>query len=668
MAINQTSFNQLPVNNNVVIDPRESNGQLSPNYRPPTYGGSKVNLNNQGAIDTSNPTTPVSSQNTTPDYTKHADETIDQYNARVQQYYTELAAPNGNTSTPTTPTTPTSGATPPTNTGMYNAQGQMVDSKGNVVQSPKTISDVQANLDKNQAELDAEAARTKTTLDGYINGTIPLTPGEQAQVDSLKQSYQTFIDQQKLTNIGASGTANIRGYQKGSAEYDPMFQTKTIGAVVQAGQQKVLNLQTEEAGAVAKLTQAFRDNDMAAVKNAWDMYSKASQQRQDAFQKSIDDTNSAIKYANTQAEQAKQDAYKQIQDQIVNQMNQEKFDYQKTQDALDQSYKNKQLDEKTYMDAQDLLIKKQTLALSQGTSTLSNVNLPQVTMTAGNTPNIKDQTAFLAQFPQDLQTSIKAIANYDQSPNSFPTRNYKGVGSVTQSQILSWVKQFDPTYSESQYANRQAYIKNVQSGQIGQGILAANKSINHLIAFNDAIAKIKNGGISSVLNQAGNSIVQPFAPALQQNVKTAQTEANGLKDELAKFFKGTGASDVKSIDDWSKSLNVNATPGDQRGVMQGAINLLAGQLDVLNQQYQQTMGKAPGNTFIQPQTIQKLSQLKNQGFNVDIPGVFYSDKNAYLKNGGSIGALNQARQTLISANDPNNPPTPENILELAQLQ
>ena len=163
----------------------------------------------------------------------------------------------------------------------------------------------QSSIDANkqvlqQAQADYQTA-SKTAMDTITNiqnGTTPLSAGEQAQVDGLKQQFQVFIDQHVLTNTGASGTANIRGYQQGAAEYDPTFQAKTIGSIVTAGQNKVADLNIKMASSVATLTQGFKDNNIKAIQNAWSMYQDASTKRTEALQKTIDSTQKAIKEAN----------------------------------------------------------------------------------------------------------------------------------------------------------------------------------------------------------------------------------------------------------------------------------------------------------------------------------------------------------------------------------
>lgn len=248
------------------------------------------------------PTTSSVDQN----YFKSPTEDISAYNTRIANYNATKTPPSttlaqdqakttnqgkpgydvlGNPVVSSTPTTP-----PPTtpNTSAAPTLGDQTDRDA---------------LAKAQAEYQAQASQVATTIQNIQNGVTPLNSGEQAQISGIQQQYQALIDQQTHVNQSAEGLANVRGYQTGSAEYDPTFQVKTIGAIVTAGAAKIADLQTKEAAAIAQLTQSFHDNDIAAVKDAWSLYKDASTNRQNAFQKTIDDTAQAIKDA--QAEKQK---------------------------------------------------------------------------------------------------------------------------------------------------------------------------------------------------------------------------------------------------------------------------------------------------------------------------------------------------------------------------
>ena len=165
-----------------------------------------------------------------------------------------------------------------------------------------------------------QAENVSKTITNIQNGTVPLSAGEQAQIDGLKQQFQGLIEDQKLTNINSEGVANIRGFQTGSAEYDPTFQVKTIGSIVTAGLNKVADLNIKMASAVATMTQGFKDNNINAIKESWAIYTDAVEKRTASIQKTIDSANAKIKEAKDEqaaALKAKQDADKLHYEQVT---------------------------------------------------------------------------------------------------------------------------------------------------------------------------------------------------------------------------------------------------------------------------------------------------------------------------------------------------------------
>ena len=189
------------------------------------------------------------------------------------------------------------------------------------------------------------------------------------------------------------------------------------------------------------------------------------------------------------------------------------------------------------------------------------------------------------------------------------------------------------------YAAKAAYKKNLANttqGSAGGAINSANKVISHLTSYINNVDKLGNtnagGFIGTGLNVFKNTLDPVLSGKFSTNLAEANTNATGVKDELAKFFKGAGVADVKSIEDWGKTVSVNAPMSQQIGSVQGAIDLLQGQLVPMIDQYKQTMGQEPPEgMFLKGDTKQKLSSLKNQGFKIDIPGVNYTDPKAYVK-------------------------------------
>jgi len=467
-------------------------------------------------------------------------------------------SPNSNNPNPNAITgnsnTASSNAAPPSGaTVYYTSSGQpyTTDAKGNVTyysNNPTSPSGSTGNanvdaLTKSYADQAAAAKTFGNAVTNIENGTTPLNPGEQAQIDALKASFQQLIDQQTLVNTGATGTANIRGYQGGAAEYDPNFQTNEVGSVMAAGANKIADLQTKEASAIAALTESLQNNDIANLKTAWDAYDQAAQDTQAGLKVAIADTQAAINDAHIQSVMASgvtdpKDILAELQKEGYTDISAD--DISKTISALSPDaadiYKTAQdaaangADESTvqaimsapdkatalsiaakgnvanntiltliskYPDAgivpgdtveqatakiqqsptytiaqksaaADLAYKQaQTQQIIDSTTGVGGVgsNYTPVTMTGDNTPNAAQQASFLAALPTDLATLVKGVANYQINPNSIPTRNYRGVGGLTQSQVLTLVSEYDPSFSQQNYASRQALMTNFTSGK-----------------------------------------------------------------------------------------------------------------------------------------------------------------------------------------------------------
>lgn len=536
------------------------------------------------------------------------------------------STPTGQVPTGTQPT-PTNGTTPtnPTQTGLNNAVGQF-----------------QSGLNEIQTAKDALTNDVLGKLNSVLSGTFPLSAPQQALISSLQTQLTQQEQQQGVANQSYVGSVTQAGFRSGG-EYTPAQYAGQIANAVSYGVAKIAELDNNAAKTMATLQSDFQ-------KQNYDMITK----NYDILTKQLDDKETALKDMYTAVTS-------NLKDQRDYQLNVDKFVQSKDQFERTQTETEKQ-------NAFDRAYKTEELALKRRANAIAEqqLNVPSVGLNPQGKVDKVAQQSFLASLPPATATMVQNLASYTANPANLSARIPAGGTTSPRQQMIELAHQFDPTYDESQYAARAAYNKSLQSGTIYQATLAANKSINHLISFDQNVKQLGNVGGYNVENQALNMLA-PFR-GTSQALSTAKTEATGVSAELAKFFKGSGTSDVTSVAEWSKSLDVNNTPANQRGLVQGAVNLLSGQLNVMNQQYQQTMGKSPESSLLLPETTAKLANLKDQGYQVDVPGVYYTNKDSFFQyGGGSTEKLSSARQMLLNAQDPNNPPTPENILQLAQI-
>ncbi len=186
-------------------------------------------------------------------------------------------------------------------TAGYDVFGDPI--KGYQAPTPTQSTDPSQAATNNDPAVLAAQANEKAVADfnqhqmDIQNGVIPLSAGDQAQIQNLQNQFQSFIDQQAVINKAGLGTAQVRGYQTGAAEYDPSFQVKTIASISSAGVSKIANLQTQEAAAVAALTQSFKDKNLLASKQAFELVQEAQKETAKAIAKHVEDVQKAIKAA-----------------------------------------------------------------------------------------------------------------------------------------------------------------------------------------------------------------------------------------------------------------------------------------------------------------------------------------------------------------------------------
>lgn len=252
-------------------------------------------------------------------------------------------------------------------------------------------------------------------------------------------------------------------------------------------------------------------------------------------------------------------------------------------------------------------------------------NLPVVSMGATGAPDPASQAQFLSSLPTDVATLVKGIANYQINLNTSPQKQYKGASGLTEAQMASLVSQYDPTWSQSQFATRQALQTNFASGAYSKNINALNTAIGHLSDIQGNSAALNNKGFVPY-NAVKNAALNTFGSG---SVTSASTNLSAAAGEMAGTFKTGGATD-KEVEALS-TITPNSSPAQMKSYVQTGINLLASRLSALSSTYESGMGRPPASSFLSPQNMATLSSLKDQGFQIDIPGVHFTDPVAYAK-------------------------------------
>lgn len=265
----------------------------------------------------------------------------------------------------------------------------------------------------------------------------------------------------------------------------------------------------------------------------------------------------------------------------------------------------------------------ETKKLQNEINVANNLNngppLPQVNMTGTGTPSKVGQMAFLEALPGgasgDLATQIKGLATYTINPNTFTVRNYKGIGTPTRADLITKTKQYDPSYDETQYSTRQSTRTDFASGKSGQSIQFLNTAVGHIADIFSNTKNLSNfGGLLTGLNWGKNTLATLTGSG---GPGKANLNIHAATGELAKLFTGVGATkeELQNLG----SINANSSPDTIKQYIEGASQLLGSKLNALNDNYTRVMGRAPDKPLLSSTSVTQLLNLKNSGFNIDVP-------------------------------------------------
>jgi hypothetical protein len=133
---------------------------------------------------------------------------------------------------------------------------------------------------------------------------------------------------------------------------------------------------------------------------------------------------------------------------------------------------------------------------------------------------------------------------------------------------------YNPAYDAGLYPARVKMRESIASGQIGDGIQAANTVIQHASEFNEKAADLNNNRIP-FFNWVGNNVLDATGSPRPDNLSMA---VGTLAAEARKVYAGSGGGTQSELDTWEKNFPKNGSPAQQTGAMTTLVNLLQGKL------------------------------------------------------------------------------------------
>lgn len=212
---------------------------------------------------------------------------------------------------------------------------------------------------------------------------------------------------------------------------------------------------------------------------------------------------------------------------------------------------------------------------------------------------------YLKTVPPGIANQVRAMAD---GRLAMPTLT--GRSNLSAQRLVAAALQYDPSMDAANVATRMATRKSFTSGQMRQNITSLNTVMGHINDLAASMAAMHNTSypwLNEPLNKArARGMGKP-------EVTNFNMKADAVAAELAKVFKGTGATSVTEINEWRKNLDPNMSPEQFAGAVQTMVKLIDSRMDAVGQAYQAGMGRSQDPvTFLTPKA-QKVYQSLESG-------------------------------------------------------
>jgi len=155
---------------------------------------------------------------------------------------------------------------------------------------------------------------SKAALDDFVskqnqimNGSYPLSPSQQAQLDAIRLQYENLIQQQKSINTSYQNALKMAGISAGRNMYAPEIELGNINEAVTAGAMKIAELNSSMLSALAEARSAIQQDNMKALDQAYKNINDNLARRRQSIEEIYNVTTKEIQRSKDDYEKMKED-------------------------------------------------------------------------------------------------------------------------------------------------------------------------------------------------------------------------------------------------------------------------------------------------------------------------------------------------------------------------
>lgn len=251
------------------------------------------------------------------------------------------------------------GQTPPTGSTQTDVSGTPTGTSPTspISSQQKQQNDLQMGINEDSQLLDD----IRSKVASFSNGTFQLTADEQAQVTQLQNQFMQLENEQKIANKAYEGGITLSGQRHGRGEGVVASESGNIKNAIDEGIAKIANIESKMASSVYELREAIKAKDYTYIHNFYTDLKDSMKQKTDA-----------LVQLNADVRNARLDAAKEKQDEITNQLNSDKFDFDQKKEIFDQAMASAKFDSDQKQQIKDNWFKQQDLNLKVQANANSN--------------------------------------------------------------------------------------------------------------------------------------------------------------------------------------------------------------------------------------------------------------------------------------------------------
>lgn len=191
-----------------------------------------------------------------------------------------------------------------------------------------------------------------------LQGTMPLTTTQQAQLDATRAAFNDVVQQTRDANEKYVAAVKARDIRTGLMRSDPRLFAGNIRQAYFDTARNIASIDAKQALAVAQMQQGFMDDNMKLVKEKFDVLNQARKEKQTQIDKLREETQAQANKMLEYNRQLEKDARQAKMDELTFGLASDKFTYQQAQDKIDNAFRDRQITETERNNLRDYAIKR----------------------------------------------------------------------------------------------------------------------------------------------------------------------------------------------------------------------------------------------------------------------------------------------------------------------